>query len=174
MKNNINYEQKYHKYKNKYQNLINQKAGMGYHRKYWNEHVNFKIQNEKNLKRLILNNEFDNKKLTQFNEYSVLLKKQLIFENNLINLDFINNFFRYIYYDIDNIFSIKINDTKSCEWNKTDTNNKYEIYETFNSKHGNTTVLFLNEKNNNKNNKVLKIFNNIDVNINNIKDYLSL
>jgi hypothetical protein len=32
----------------------------------------------------------------------------------------------------------------------------------------------LNEKNNNKNNKVLKIFNNIDVNINNIKDYLSL
>ena len=176
MNNQLNYEYKFNKYINKYNNLVKQKGGMGYHYKFWNQHIKFNLQNDKNKLNLILNNDYNNNN-TQFKEYSNLLKKLLTYENNVINFDFINNFFRYIYYDVKDQFSIKkiLNNNKNeYEWlNNNNNNNKYNIINSFDSKHGNTSILFLENKNK-IDFKVLKIFNNINININQLDDYLSL
>ena len=45
----------------------------------------------------------------QYDEYKPLLDNLLKNNNGVINIDFINNFFRYIYYDLEGTFEIKKN-----------------------------------------------------------------
>jgi hypothetical protein len=73
---------------------------------YFNQHPDFTWYNDNNLNNIIFNknkNKNKNKKFeSQFEVYSKLLDNLLKYDEKkaLINLDFINNFFRYIYYDI--------------------------------------------------------------------------
>jgi len=156
----------------------NMNGGYGYNTKYWNEHGLFKKYNNDNLNCLILKNDY-NSDNTQFNKYSSILKELLNYKNYVINIQFISNFFRYIYYDINNDYSLQKNGDNFVWSNPNITN--FKITKTIIQPHGNTSILFL-ENNDKKDKKVLKIFNNISIsdnkyNDNNlvcIKDYLSL
>ena len=155
----------------------NMDGGYGYYTYYWNEHKLFGNYNKENLDCLILNKNYNSSK-TQFNKYSLILKELLNFKDGVINIQFISNFFRYIYYDIKNEYSLQ-KDGKIFKW-VNEHNLNYKITKTINQPHGNTSILFL--ENDKKDKKVLKIFNNIsisdnknnDINLNYIKDYLSL
>ncbi len=170
----MNYRTKYLKYKNKYLTL-KQKGGMGYQTKTWNTHPDFTKINDTNLTKVILHvgNIIENE---QYNDYSLMLNNLLKIDNGFINLDFINNFTRYIYYDLKGIFGINLSNNT---WNN-DELNKYNITRAITQAHGNTTILFLELKTDKTKKKVLKIFNKIDpglngtLYINGIKDYLSL
>jgi hypothetical protein len=184
----MDYKKKYLKYKKKYIDLknfelnqlkINQKAGMGYYKKYWNEHHEFTTINENNKKKVLLDNSY-NENNTQFNNYSKMLDNMLkkSDDNLAINLDFINNFYREIYYDVDNTFKLEYivdenKKIKPVEGKLILTNDNYLIDEGFTQTHGNTSILFLKHKSTNKK-YVMKIYNNINIDINKLKDYLSL
>ena len=172
----MDYKQKYIKYKNKYLTL-KQKGGMGYQTKTWNTHPEFTKTNETNLTKVILHvgNTIEN---GQYNDYSPMLDNLLKIDKGVINLDFINKFARPIYYDLTGVFGINL-DPSGNTWNN-DALNKYNITRAITQTHGNTTILFLKLKTDEKQKKVLKIFNKIDpglngkIYINGIKDYLSL
>jgi hypothetical protein len=98
----MDYRTKYIKYKSKYlqlQEFAKQKGGMGYQTKTWNTHPEFTKINETNLTKVILHigNTIEN---GQYNDYSPMLDNLLKIDNGVINLDFINNFARPIYYDL--------------------------------------------------------------------------
>ncbi len=165
---NDNYKEKYFKYKTKYNLLKSQIGGMGFHTYFWNQHPDFEKFNINASRKIQLLEEPEG---TQFEEYSILLDRLLQKENGLINMDFINNFFRYIYYDIDGrLFGLdKIDDT--FKW-RNPSINKYKITKIISQPHLNTTIIFLSARG--LANKVLKIFNSIPINIGALKDYLSL
>ena len=183
------YYEKYIKYKSKYielkhiQDQLKQTGGVGYNITTWDKHPNFYVDNNICKNKLLINNmdkidnrEADSKK-TQFDCYSELLTNLLEYNNGIINLDFINNFHRYIYYDHSDDFAINIvlivdqTDSKkrkkilNCEW-VNDKNHKYSICK--NPKpiiqdHEGSIILWLEEKNKTYNKKVLKIFNKIPI-----------
>jgi hypothetical protein len=178
---NNSHKDKYLKYKTKYLNLkknininslINQqKGGMGFHTSYWNQHPSFIASNKNLLKHVslsILNTEEN----LQYGDYSLMLDNLLKITDGVIDLNFINNFSRHIYYDI-NGENFGINSVgKDMKW-KDDTKTKYNITRSIIQPHLNTTILFLKSKTD-ESTKVLKIFNKINIDINAIKDYLSL
>jgi len=179
-------KQKYLKYKQKYLNLKelkNIKGGMGYYTKYWNEHPDFITINNSNESNLILNSTYNS--VSQYSKYKPDLDMllQMNQESGVINLDFLTNFFRKIYYDVPkpgnaSKYAIRItldpvNGKKKAEWITPD-QNKYSIERTIVQPHQNTTILFLRNKTDSSDEKVLKIFNKIPSSFNTIKDYLSL
>ncbi len=204
MNNNDFSKKKYLKYKKKYLNLKNiniLKGGMGYNKQYWNENINFSERNKQNELQLLLSLNYN--QTHQFTSYGENLDKLLKIdqETGLINLDFITNFFRNIYYDthipnkyaitkwvtsdkseyIYSNYAIKISidpedptkTKKKATWIYPEKNN-YIIDRMIEQPHGNTTIIFLKNKNKELPDKVLKIFNNIYCSFDTIKDYLSL
>ncbi len=164
----MDYKQKYLKYKQKYLQLKNQSGGMGSTASYyWNQHPDFRTINDSNLINVILHprNTTTNR---QYDRYSRLLDNLLRIENGLIDIKFITDFARHIYYDINGTNFGLTNNT----WNNPAIN-KYDIKHVIKQPHGNTTIIFLEEKET-KQKKVLKIFNSINIDISKIKDYLSL
>ena len=116
------YKKKYLKYKKKYvdlNELLNQTGGRGgAGDKYWYDDPKFEEINTINKSELFVNN-------YQIRRYHDMLDKLLLKENKygpisddeekvLINLDFINEFYKNIYYSTsdDNSFAISINDTR--------------------------------------------------------------
>lgn len=178
----VKYLNKYLKYKKKYNDL---KGGYGWTLKYWNDHESFGRTNDDNIKNIIISTEY-NKSKEQFHDYKKMLDQLLVHSNGLINLDFINLFHRKIYYDLTKKFSIVLNKLKDRDTGRpTDTIdiekvidkpefNNYKLSNVYTQTHGNTTILFLENKKDETDKKVLKIFNNINIDINAIKDYLSL
>ncbi len=174
-----NHKNKYLKYKNKYIHLKNSMSkdeligGYGATIRHWNGHATFIPKNNINLSSLVLNTDYTGT-TSQYQMYHDSLNKLLSHSNGLINLDFINNFYRNIYYDVDNLFSLNIQDIKE-DVILSKGNNKYKLSRKPQiSDHGATTILFLINKTDECDEKVLKIFNNIDVDVTKIKDYLSL
>lgn len=171
-----NYYEKYIKYRTKYLNLKKKAqltGGMGYNTKYWNEHPSFERLNRLVKDKILLLKDNNG---NQYDLYSPLLDNLLKINNGIINMDFITDFHRYIHYDIDGT-SVGINGGK---WINND-DNKYIIIKTLRQAHGNTLIYFLESKDK-RDNKVLKVFNNINLskagrlygeNIT-IDDYLSL
>lgn len=144
-------------------------------------HPNFGIFNLDALKNIILNPENNNEN-GQFESYEPLLKSLLVCKDNIINMEFINNFYRYLYYSTtnDNPNPIaNINFDIKFEGGVYSFDNPelvdYKITSSHTQPHGNTSILFLKKKDGVQNNKpdklVLKIFNNLIVDF---KDYLSL
>lgn len=168
---NDKYQYKYKKYKQKYielKDLINssrQSGGYGLYTKYWNEHTNFELTNNINKTKLIFNKGYLS---SQYSDFVGMLDNLLNINNGLINLDFINNFYRNIYFDIDKDFEINVN---SKTW-KNDSINKYTISKYIKSP--NSDIVFIQNKNLPSDQKVIKIFTKIDVDIKRIPDYLSL
>ncbi len=75
---------------------------MGGNSHWWTQHPNFAEYNA-NAKRKLLLNENDGE---QYDLYDQLLNNLLQIDKGIINIDFINNFYRYIYYDFDGSFII--------------------------------------------------------------------
>jgi hypothetical protein len=76
--------------------------------------------------------------MSQYYNYSHMLENLLKVENGVINLDFINDFARYIYYDIEGNFGIQDN-----KWINPDIN-KYNIENLYiQEPHHNTLIYFL-------------------------------
>jgi hypothetical protein len=170
------YKEKYLKYKNKYLELKkNQKAGMGsVGYTSWSTFPDYEDKNNKNKKKILLAedySELENQNENYLRVLTNLLKKS---EDNLtINLDFINNFYREIYYDNDGTFEIKY-EKDNMKINASFVKpNKYEIMKMFIQAHGNSSILFIKNKDSQKE-YVFKVYNNINVDITELKNYLSL
>jgi hypothetical protein len=167
---NNSHKDKYLKYKTKYLNLKNllnqQKGGMGYSTYYWNQHPDFSDFNKTLLAKVLLSTTSGID--TQYDDYAPMLNNLLKKTDGVIDLNFINNFARHIYYDL-NGDNFGLDD--SYNWTHG-SKTKYNIVKRVIQEHGNTTILFLESPDGSK--KVLKIFNNINVDITKIKDYLSL
>jgi hypothetical protein len=187
----LKYKQKYLdlKYKQKYldlKNMHNLKGGMGYYLKYWNQHTLFPTINTSNEQNLILNNDYNN--IPQYTKYGNDLDKllQMNTTSGIINIDFLTNFFRNIYYDTPtreySKYAIRLSPDpnfpkdptkKIARWVYPD-QNKYNIVKTLIQPHGNTTIIFLQNKTDETDKKVLKTFNKVPCNFDSIKDYLPL
>ena len=127
----------------------------------------------------------------QFNSYSPLMDNLFIIINGVvINLDFINNFFRQIYYDINDLYALK--QISNAEYTKLSTAEQakyfsnrntavcfvnsevgYNITRIIEQPHGRTTILLLSKKESNSNalqpgELALKIYKSFPVNINEI------
>jgi hypothetical protein len=187
---------KYLKYKQKYidlknlQSQLKQTGGMGSISSYWNQHPQFTTPditinvNEIMKKTMCLQIGY-NPHDSQFLKLSEILSQLLNIKDGTINLDFINNFYRNIYYDfkanltgvvdtsIPGDFGIKV-EGSVYSWIHPE-NNQYNIISTHVHVHSRTTILILQNKDPTKpqDKKVLKVFNT-DLNPNKIKDYLSL
>ncbi len=180
LNNNNSYYLKYLKYKTKYSSLKKQtlKGGMGSsNSKYWNINPLFEKINNNNKFNLIINNEYNN--ISQYQNYKPLLNTLLNKENYLINLDFINKFYRNIYYDNDGIYGIRdisgvgldASQRNNFNWINQE-NTLWLITESYIKE--NAIILFLQHKDDLRNQKVLKIYNTLPVDIDSINDYLSL
>jgi hypothetical protein len=165
LKNEDYAKNNYIKYKNKYLNLKNNmKGGYGGATLYWNQHNSYELENKDNNLRCILNGNY-NSSNTQSSKYKIDLDKLLNFDDCQVNIDFINNFYRKIYYDYTNEYEI-VDSTKEEEKSylgkiasyvasafveqekkvpiyefKKDI--KYNIYNTSVQPHLNTTIFFL-------------------------------
>jgi hypothetical protein len=163
------------------------KGGLGKYSSYWNQNPDFEEENEKIKETLGLSLTYDPHKKSQFDYHSELLSKLLNINNGIINIDFINNFYRNIYYDvtrhenydintsIPGEFGIKISPDKVYTW-EDDSKHKYRIVQTHIQPHGNTTIHILENQSDRTDKKVLKVFNSYDIidSISMIKDYVSL
>ena len=163
------------------------KGGLGKYSSYWNQHPDFEEENEKIKKTLGLSVTYNHREKSQFDYYSDLLSKLLNINNGIINMEFINNFYRNIYYDvtreknfkintlIPGEFGIKISPDKEYTW-EDDSKHKYSIINTIVQLHGDTTIHILASKKDPTKKKVLKVFNRYDIisSIDTIKDYVSL
>lgn len=162
--NSSAWKTKYLKYKQKYIDLKNlesqlkQTGGMGRYTSYWNQHPKFttddqKINiNEAMKETMCLKTDHDPRN-SQFLKLSEILSQLLNITNGTINLDFINNFYRYIYYDfkVDDTgnldtrkaseFGIKLEGGK-YDWIDPD-NKKYKIISSHTQIHGRTTIHIL-------------------------------
>jgi hypothetical protein len=153
------------------------KGGLGNNKQYWNQHPSF-IETNKRLKDTVVLSTIYRNENSQYSLYKPLLDNLLKINNGIINMDFISNFARNIYYDNGKrpVFEISLDilnpgGQQEAKW-VNPMNQKYQITKAFTQKHGNTSILFLDDPK--KINKVLKIFNNIDVDVKKIKDYLSM
>ena len=236
MSHNKDMKQLYIKYKNKYLNLkknlkeTNLKGGLGYYKQFWKAHPDFNKHNIINEQSLILNREYNAPQ-----DYNLELDNLLRVSNHSINMDFINNFYRKIYYDTENKYALNFTSSRETALSATaapvaaaaavkptkvaaagldsdgkedpvykdvleykegdniqssmatpavatpqkafmwvNNNTDYNIQEVLpDQEHGNTTIIILKHKSSELK-LVLKIFNKIDINIEKIKDYLSL
>lgn len=189
------FERKYNKYKYKYQELKQQIGGhsKGGTIQNGNEinidggfsalYIDIKNDDEFLLNNTILgNNIILNTKGNDINNISNKYKKKiyddldtlLTFKDDLINIDFLNNFNKNIHVDIDNKFEI-IADQNKYTFKNQDMN--YDISKTISASTGAGSILLLQRKDNvNSNlpkNMVLKVFNDA-INIERIRDYMSL
>jgi len=178
MLNKNTYKLKTHKsiYKSK-QNIKRHKlhGGMGYHAKYWNQNPVFADVNLENENRLIISRNF-NSRHTQYEKYVPMLNTFLKYDNEkyMINMDFTNNFIRNIFFDIDNKYGIDLSNPDKPEWINKE-NSRYKIDKVLGGlAHNNTTILFLSNKITPEDKKVVKIFNLFDVDVTQIKEYLSV
>jgi hypothetical protein len=156
----------------------NLKGGLGNNRQYWNQHPYFMKTNHR-LKDSVILSAMYRPENSQYNLYKPLLDNLLKINNGIINMDFISNFARNIYYDIGRKPEFEIGLDKLNPGGKqkaiwvNPANAKYTIKNAITQGHGNTTILFLEDVKQ-RTQKVLKIFNRIDVDTTKIKDYLSL
>jgi hypothetical protein len=153
---------KYLKYKTKYLELKqkidmkNQTGGMGSKTQYWNQHPDFIEINDISKSTVVLLNNYNG--TSQYSLYSPLLDNLLRINNGVINMDFIMNFHRHIYYDLDGSnLGLKNN-----RW-INEPANKYNIVNFFIQQHRNTSIYFLQNKTDERDKKVLKVFNNINL-----------
>jgi hypothetical protein len=149
-------------------------GGMGGKASYWNENPIFEEINTENENRLILNNHF-NSRNTQYNKYEQMLQNFLQYdkEKYMIDMEFTNNFYRNIYYDIDKKYEINLSGA-TPSWSHPE-NSRYKIDKVLGGlAHNNTTILFLSNIQSPEDKKVIKIFNMNDINVNEIIDYLSV
>jgi hypothetical protein len=142
--------------------------------RYWNENPIFEEINTENENRLILNNHF-NSRNTQYNKYKPMLKNFLQYdkEKYMIDMEFTNNFYRNIFYDINKKYEINLSGA-TPSWSHPE-NSRYKIDKVLGGlAHNNTTILFLSNIQSPEDKKVIKIFNMNDINVNKIIDYLSV
>lgn len=105
-----------------------------------------------------------------YNDLGALLQ----YNNYEINMDFISNFYKHIYYDINGKYAIDIRG-ENKKWYKNGDDIKYVIEDYHvNPTHQNTTIVFLKSKTEPLKEKVIKIFNNIYCDINKIREFLAL
>ncbi len=173
------YKEKYLKYKSKYINLqknlreYEQSGGYGYKTKHWNQHNEFVRKNTQNKSKVLLSPD-NNPANTQLDDYKELLNNFFTYNAGSINFDFINDFFRYIYYDVNDTFSIEKNSgTQSSEF-KNQPKVKYTLQELAVNREVGKPILFKLVDRNNSTPYVLKVFMNEEVDMNHIDDYLSL
>jgi len=128
---------------------------------YWVTNPIFTKQNKINKSRVILD-KYHNPRYTQFTQYNKLLGTLCKYKKYNINLDFITEFYRHIYYDITGTFQINITDdgTHAAWAHPSQSSYKITKLVPLNS-HGNTTILFLEDSAGHQ--KVLKVFNNLEV-----------
>jgi hypothetical protein len=123
-----------------------------------------KLQEINNIKDWNTFNDFNlinNANKNNLNLFSQSNSQNEIFFKDLGSHNFISNFNKNIYFDINNLFNIKFKNNK-YEWKNTN-------YSITNYIKNNNTILFLENKFN-KTKKVLKVFNNTNVNYNKIEN----
>ena len=162
---------------------IVQEGGMGGYTQFWNQHPHFETVNRDNNNFMLLN---PIKSTNQFDKYNTLMDNMFVLRNGIIDLDFISNFFRNIYYDTNNQYSIKT--ITKAEYDRLSEGEKdryclnsegrsirkaygfvnpdriaYRITRVIEQPHGNTVILFLRKRIDNPNlpeELTLKIFLN--------------
>ena len=145
------------------------RGGAGYGNGNWYYNNNFKVQNRNLVKNVILSTKYSE---PQFAKYHEMLNNMLVINNGIINLDFIEKFHRFIYYDEDDLFEIKNNGNKYIFVHPENVN--YEFIELVISQ-DNTAIYFLKHKNPAVQKQiVMKVFTTQEVKISEIKDYMSL
>lgn len=150
-------------------NILRGGAG-GYVTK-WKDQLEFGSVNNENEKMLQISRAYDDK--CQHNVYYDDLSNLFNYENFEINMNFTNNFYKHIYYDIKDKYAIDLRN-KEGKWIKDSAIISYDITNYYiNPTHENTTIVFLKRKTE-PIEKVIKIFNNIPCNIDDIREYLSL
>ena len=141
---------------------------------YWNTNPDFVRVNADNAIRIILHKKY-NPSVSQFARYKPMLTDLLTYANYNINLDFINDFNKYIYYDVDGTFGIDIRKSQhgpGASWINS-AKSRFTIEKRLPpSSHENTTILFLKGPTGEE--KVLKVFNNLPVSVDKINEYLEL
>jgi len=141
---------------------------------YWNNNPEFASVNGDNATRVILHKKYKST-TSQYTRYKPMLAELLTYSNYNINLDFIDDFNKYIYYDRDGIFGIDIRKKQhgpGASWMNPD-ESRFTIEKRLPpSSHENTTILFLKGPGGEE--KVLKVFNNLPVNLDNINEFLEL
>lgn len=147
-------------------------GGAGRVVKQWQDMPEFNKVNNENEKMMQLSSLYET---PQHDVYYKELDMLLQYSNYEINMDFINNFYRHIFYDTEEQYAIDLRKEKK-QWHKPGEKIKYEISNYHvNPTHQNTTIVFLKNKDPKDNlQKVIKIFNNIDCDINRIREFLGL
>jgi hypothetical protein len=138
----------------------------------WCDQPEFIKVNAENDKMLQLNLLHTHDKY-QHNVYYTELTNLLEYKKYEVNMDFISNFYKHIYYDISQKYAIDLRN-KSQSWLTPTENILYDITSSYvNPTHQNTTIVFLKSKSTSTE-KVIKIFTNIDCDINKIREFLPL
>lgn len=146
------------------------KGGAGNFVKEWQYMPEFSAVNKENEAMLQLSSAFNDKQ--QHTLYYSELANLFEYKGFEINMDFISNFYRHIYYDIEEKYAI---DLIKKQWRNDSSKIKYNITNFHvNPTHGNTTIVFLKSKTDETKKKVIKIFNNIPCNIAELREFLSL
>jgi hypothetical protein len=161
--------------RNYHRHMYEQSGGLGGSAHlYWNTNPDFVRVNADNAIRIILHKKY-NPSVSQFARYKPMLTDLLTYANYNINLDFINDFNKYIYYDVDGTFGIDIRKSQhgpGASWINS-AKSRFTIEKRLPpSSHENTTILFLKGPTGEE--KVLKVFNNLPVSVNKINEYLEL
>lgn len=149
-------------------------GGAGRIVKQWHDMPEFKRVNSENETHLQLSNTYNDS--PQHEIYYSELASLLDYNDYEINMDFISNFYRHVFYDISGKYAINLTEGKKI-WSSDSDTILYSISNYhINPTHGNTTIVFLKEKGDHEHprKKVIKIFNNIQCNMDSIREFLSL
>jgi hypothetical protein len=157
---------------------VTQLGGAGRIVKQWHAMPEFTTINNQNEAHLQLSATYNDKPQHEiyYSELAALLEYKA-FE---INMDFISNFYRHVFYDVEGKYAIDL--TKGQKnWTMDSDAIQYTITNYhINPTHGNTTIVFLKEKAKGEHEhtqprkKVIKVFNNIPCNMDSIREFLSL
>ena len=148
------------------------RGGAGGYVKQWHDMPEFTTINKQNESHLQLSNTYTDK--PQHEIYYSELEALLEYKDLQINMDFISNFYRHVFYDVKGKYAI---DLTKGQWSVDSDAIQYSIENYhINPTHGNTTIVFLMEKGEHEQprKKVIKVFNNIPCNMDSIREFLSL
>lgn len=150
------------------------RGGAGGYVKQWHDMPEFTTINKQNESHLQLSNTYNGE--PQHEIYYSELTALLEYKDFQINMDFISNFYRHVFYDVEGKYAIDLTKGQK-KWSVDSGAIQYSITNYhINPTHGNTTIVFLREKGEHEQprKKVIKVFNNIPCEINSIREFLSL